>query len=205
MVELVEGGAPSSWVGTKLEGALKKVAHSLMEESTPFLRRKRVKTDDAWVELVLVEALPMHRAATRPSDLVMRTLDIFVSQAKSNAIDLTVEQEEGIPATLHIDGEKIAWALSTLVANALRYARQHVRINVRLDEESKELVINVSDDGPGIPDAKVRWLFDRDPESGQSTGLALPMVRDVMSAHRGNVSVQSLPGQGTRFTLRLPT
>jgi signal transduction histidine kinase len=210
VVESVEG-APDSWLNHKLASyaeapaAVRRAATALMRASTPYLRRRRVKTDAASVELVLVEALPIRRSATRPHDLVMRTLDIFMSQAKSGAIDLTVEQEEGVPSALSIDGEKVAWALATLIANALRYARQHVRIHVRLDDETKELLINVSDDGPGIPEQKLRWLFERDPESGQSTGLALPMVRDVMVAHRGTVSVQSLAGQGTRFTLRLPT
>jgi signal transduction histidine kinase len=205
-VESVEG-APEEWRGKKIAdveapNVIKRAVNELLEETEPYVRRRKVKTDEALVELLLVEAVPLRRTPSAASDLVMRTLDLFATQAKTSKIDLTVESEPGVPPTLRIDGEKIAWALATLIANALRYAREHVR--VRLSAESNEVVINVSDDGPGIPEEKLKWLFERDPASGQSVGLALPMVRDVMAAHRGSVHVQSLPGRGTRFTLRLP-
>jgi len=214
VVESAEGGAPVTWLGHRLADApgtaavIRQAATELVvAPPTSNVRRRRVRCVDGGkridVDLVLVEALPLRRAHTRVHELVMRTLDLFASQAKSNNIDLTIDQSPDVPAAVVLDSEKIAWALSTLVANGLRYARTHVQVHVRWDDSASALVIEVADDGPGMPDHRTRWLFERNP-SGQSAGLALLMVRDVMVAHRGSVAVQSQVGRGTTFTLRLP-
>lgn len=162
------------------------------------------------VELILVEALPLRRAHTRIDELIMRTLEAFVSQAQSSEVDLHIERADDVPVVLVVDGEKIAWALATLVGNALRFAQQresgkgHVAVGVHWDERKSELVIVVKDNGPGMPEHRARWLFDRDPASGKSAGLALLMVRDVMAAHRGSVTAESAVGHGSTFTMRIP-
>ena len=219
VIDAVDGGAPASWVGRRADelveapSAMRHAAAALLSVPTSSnVRRIKVKAEaDAdklgapvEIEVLLVEALPLRRAPTPISALTMRTLDFFASQAEACKVDLTVEQVDGVPLTVVLDGEKIAWALSTLVANALRYARKHVGVRVSWDEKASELVIDVSDDGPGIPEENRRWLFERHPTSGHTAGLALPMVRDVMAAHRGSVTVQNLPGGGAEFSLRVP-
>jgi signal transduction histidine kinase len=214
VVDSVEGGAPPEWVGRPLAeakgtpGVVRRAAATLMgAPPTSNVRRKKVRcldgTTEIDVEVLLVEALPLRRAPTPVHQLVMRTLDLFASQAKSSRIELKIDQDRQVPAMVVIDAEKIAWALSTLVVNALRYTRTHVRVHVGWDDARDELVIEVADDGPGIPEGKIPWLFERDPVSGQAAGLALPMVRDVMAAHRGSVAVQN-HAVGTAFTLRVP-
>jgi two-component system sensor histidine kinase SenX3 len=217
VIDAVDGGAPASWVGKKTAElveappAMRQAAAELLAvPTTSNVRRSKVRTDDVGgaleIEVLLVEALPLRRAPTPLSALTMRTLDFFASQAEACKVDLTVEQVEGVPMTVVLDGEKIAWALSTLIANALRYARKHVGVRVSWDAGAAELVIDVSDDGPGIPEENRRWLFERHPSSGHTAGLALPMVRDVMAAHRGSVTVRNLPPPrgGAVFSLRLP-
>ena len=215
VVDSVEGGAPITWVGhplvdaPELSDVLRDAAIELMSgPPTSNVRRREVRCVHAGrpveVEALLVEALPLRRAHTRVRELVMRTLDFFATQAKSSNIDLTVDLAENVPVAFVLDGEKIAWALSTLVSNALRHARAHVRVHARWDETRADLILEVADDGPGIAEHQRRWLFERNPATGQSAGLALFMVRDVMSAHRGSVTVQSAPGDGTTFTLKVP-
>jgi signal transduction histidine kinase len=215
VVDSVEGGAPVTWLGHALvdmpgtPAVLRNAAADLVDAPpTSNVRRRKVRWMDGDkelnVEVLLVEALPLRRAHTRIHELVMRTLDVFASQAKSNKIDLTIDQAADVPTTVVLDGEKIAWALSTLVGNALRYARSHVGVHVRWDEATSELVVDVTDDGPGMPEHQTRWLFERNPASGKSAGLALLMVRDVLAAHRGSVSVRSHIGDGTTFTMRIP-
>jgi len=215
VVEAVEGGAPVTWLGRTLEdapgtsGSLRRAAAELVRAPpNESVRRRTVRCEDGEgvidVELLLVEALLLRRAHTHIHELVMRTLDIFLSQAKSSSIDLTIDQGKNVPPTALLDGEKVAWALATLVANALRYARTHIGVHVRWDDDASELLFEVSDDGPGMPEHRRRWLFERDPTSGHAAGLALLMVGDVMAAHRGSVSVRSLVGHGTTFTLKLP-
>jgi signal transduction histidine kinase len=216
VVDSVEGGAPTAWVGKTLAeaegtpGVLRRIASQLIHaRSSSNVRRDKVQVvdegRDVEVEVLLVEALPLRRRPAQVSLLVMRTLDLFASQAQSNKIDLTVEQAKNVPPNVIIDAEKIAWALSTLVVNALRYTKTHVGVRVAWDDDEYSLVIEVSDDGPGIPKDKMAWLFERDPKSGLSAGLALPMVRDVLAAHRGTVTVRNHVGRpGSVFTLTIP-
>ena len=215
VVESVEGGAPATFIGHSLvdapgvPDAVRQAAADLVHAApTSNVRRRKVRClhgdESVDVEVLVVEALPLRRAHTRLHELVMRTLDVFASQAKANGIDLTIDQAADVPAAFVLDGEKIAWALSTLVGNAVRYAQKHVGVHVRWDAETHELVVDVVDDGRGIPEHRARWLFERNPASGESAGLALLMVRDVMSAHRGSVAVQSHHARGTTFTMRIP-
>jgi sensor histidine kinase regulating citrate/malate metabolism len=109
-------------------------------------------------------------------------------------------------------GEKITWAVATLIGNALRhFQREHepntkprISIVVDYEFETSELLIRVVDNGPGIPSDRKRWLFEQNPQTGQATGLALVMVKDVVLAHNGSVEVESRAGVGTAITLRLP-
>jgi len=223
IVDSVSGGAPLTWLGHALStapgvpGEIRDAAGRLVSDvsESSYLRRQVVNLvigtgHGVRVDLVVVEALPLRRAFTRIADLLMRTLDAFVSQAASSDVDLRIEQGEGVPAALFIDGEKISWAVATLVGNALRFVQHrgdkkgHVGVKVAWNEQREELVIAVKDNGPGLPPNRAKWLFDRDPATGASSGVALLMVRDVVSAHRGSVEVQSAPGQGSTFTLRLP-
>ena len=215
VVESVEGGAPATWLGHTLvevagtPGIVRDAAVELVQAPpTSNVRHRKVRCANGNttvdLEIVLVEALPLRRAHTRLHELVMRTLDLFASQAIANDIDLSIDLAEGVPAPMVLDGEKIAWALSTLVVNALRYTRTHVGVHVHWEDATRELVIDVTDDGAGMAAHRTRWLFERNPASGQSAGLALLMVRDVLAAHRGTVAVRSRVGLGTTFSLRIP-
>lgn len=215
VVDAVEGGASVAWLGHKLEDApdapdsLRRAAADMLRVA-PSTRVRRRKVSCARggyaidVEVLLIEALPLRRALTSVQDLVIRTLDIFQSQAKSNEIELSFHLDEVAPRALVVDREKVAWALSTLIANALRYACEHVDVRVGSNDAGSELVIDVSDDGPGISEQEARWLFDHNPATGKSAGLALLMVRDVVAAHRGSVSVKSSVGRGATFSMRIP-
>ncbi len=215
VVDAVEGGAPVTWLERSLVEvpsaceALRRAAAELMRAApTSIVRRRKVRCvqgeREVQVELLLVEALPVRRVLTSVHELVMRTLDLFASQAKSNDIELSFEIDELAPPSMFVDSEKIAWATSMLVANALRYARKIVDVHVTWESASDDLVIEVRDDGAGISEAQARRLFDRDPVTGKAAGLALLMVKDIMASHRGSVAVTSKPGFGATFAMRIP-
>ena len=221
VIESVDGGAPVSWVTRnvaeipELAGDTAEAFAALQQRAPTLVRRSVVSLmhegQTVALELLMVEALPLRRAHTRITELIMRSLDAFMAQAKSSDVDLSIEQASGIPPVIFIDGEKISWALATLVGNALRYIRMgtqkkdaHVRVQLSWNEPEHELVIAVKDNGPGMPEHRSRWLFECDPADGQPAGLALLMVRDVLVAHRGTIEVKSTIGEGTTFTLRIP-
>jgi signal transduction histidine kinase len=224
IVEAVLGGAPPSWVGQPVDRAfanqraLLNELPKLISESvadTPVHRARAeitVAGKPVTVELLLLEAVPIRRTSTPLEPLVLRTLDVFASQAKSADVELSVRFAEGLPALAFVDAEKLAWAIATLVGGALRHVRvgpldaraARVSVEASWDGSTDDILIRVSDNGPGIPEERVHWLFEANPETGRTAGLALVMVRDVIVAHRGSIDVVTDREKGTTFTLRLP-
>lgn len=152
--------------------------------------------------------------ATDVAALLRSSLTPLIEQAKEQQIELRVETLGDVPQ-LPVDPEKLAWGVATVVGNALRYVRRgttvraggSVLVHVEHDEAKKEIAIAVQDDGPGIPADKLPFLFERRSGAPHVEGLALSLVRDIVSAHGGRIEVESRTGadeHGTSITLRLP-
>lgn len=217
VVDMVDG-APSTWVGHALHEvpgapvAMVDAAAALraLPPSPSGLRIRHVQWEAGHVELVLLEALPLRRTMVNVHELLLRTLDVFLTQARTSDVDIQLETGKDLPAVMFVDGEKVAWALATLVGNALRAfgerpERKHAaHITLLAGYHDRVLSLTVRDTGRGMAEAQSRWLFEQDPSTGRSAGLALSMVRDVMVAHRGSITVQSELGLGTSITLHVP-
>jgi signal transduction histidine kinase len=156
-------------------------------------------------------AIPLHRVAVDVADLLSGAIGALREQAEFEGIDIIIAGPHLPPVAL--DPDKIAWAVTTLVGNALRYVRKATRrsaggtIRIRMDVTNGALVVAIEDDGPGIPSEKVARLFERRTESRHAAGLSLLMVRDVVVAHGGDVEVKSCcqpMDAGTCVTLRIP-
>jgi K+-sensing histidine kinase KdpD len=140
--------------------------------------------------------------------VVPRVLKIFALQARDKGITF----ESALPAegvTIAGDETKLTWALSNLVANALRYTPNGGRIRVDATAEPAAVLVSVSDTGPGIPPDQRERVFERFAQSadgGESgaAGLGLAIVRDIVQAHGGRIQLESEVGRGSRFVLELP-
>ena len=113
------------------------------------------------------------------------------------------------PARVHGDAGQLARALRNLVDNAVRHASSKVGIGVMLVGE--HAVIEVTDDGPGIPAADRERVFDRFVRLDESrdrgaggTGLGLAIVREIVATHGGTITISDAPGGGALFRLELP-
>jgi signal transduction histidine kinase len=157
-------------------------------------------------------SIPLRRTSTDLARLLKGTIETLADQARALDVSLAIDAAPELPQ-VSVDGEKIAWAVATLVGNALRYVRRGTRrlpggsIGVRLFAENGSIVISVEDDGPGIPEEKVAKLFRRGEGVTHGTGLALMLIEDVVTAHGGTVDVKSERdgfASGTTVTLRLP-
>ena len=161
----------------------------------------------------VLDAIPLRRTATDVRALLGRSLEMLRSQAEAFDIGLQVRVEDNVPARLSLDRSKIAWAITALVGNALRYVRHgsmtmpggSVVVHASYDPVERHVAIAVQDDGPGIaPDRLPSLLDDTTGAGGAALGLA--MVRDVVVAHGGTLRLESDTtgfGHGTtvRFTL----
>jgi signal transduction histidine kinase len=112
-----------------------------------------------------------------------------------------------VPVRVTGDAAQLRRVAENLVANAARHARQ--RIVVALRAEGGEAVLEVVDDGPGVPPGARDHIFDRftrldEARSESGWGLGLAIVAGVVRRHGGTVTVADAPGGGARFTVRLP-
>ena len=146
--------------------------------------------------------------------LLTASLAPLVAHAGEEGIELRVATAGEIP-NVAVDREKLAWCIATLVGNALRYvdrASSHtpggsVLVHVEHPKGAPHVAIAVQDDGPGIPEEKLPYLFERREGALHAAGLGLLLVREIVSAHGGKIFVESRTGveeHGTSITLCIP-
>jgi two-component system, OmpR family, sensor kinase len=109
-------------------------------------------------------------------------------------------------AVVVADRHRIETALDSLVENAVRYTEEGGRIEVAAHPDQESVVIEVRDNGPGIPDEELAYIFEsfRSGPSRGGTGMGLAIVKTIVEAHGGTVSAENVPGGGASFRLRLP-
>jgi signal transduction histidine kinase len=164
--------------------------------------------------VTVVDAVPIRRAPTDLRALLTSSLAAMRAQARAADVTLDVSVDDRVPPLVRIDAEKIAWAVSVLAGNALRYVRHGTQsmpggsIAVRAGYQAirPSIVIEVQDDGPGIPEGKRRALFDA--AAGEPrTALGLLIVRDFVIAHAGHIDLRSRSDAadcGTLVRITLP-
>ena len=123
-------------------------------------------------------------------------------------ITVCVELEENI--TELIDEEKINQAFGNLLNNAIKYSDENKNINIRLFKESGNTVLEIEDEGIGIPEDEQSRIFEKfyrvgqkETESISGTGLGLTVVKEIVEAHQGKIIVDSKPGKGSKFSVIL--
>lgn len=120
----------------------------------------------------------------------------------------TITLEAAGDPALDADPDRLAQVVSNLVANALHHAGEEARVTVRVEGRAQEVVLEVIDDGRGIPPEALEEIFhpfrSGREASGGHLGLGLFIVREIARAHGGDVVVRSRPGHGTTFTVSLP-
>jgi two-component system OmpR family sensor kinase len=112
------------------------------------------------------------------------------------------------------DDARLRQVVGNLVSNALTHTPPATRVTVRLSEDPTDpgmVVLAVSDEGPGLPPADAQRVFERfyraDPSRTRAaggTGLGLSIVASLVAAHGGRVELDTAPGQGATFAVRLP-
>lgn len=145
---------------------------------------------------------PVERAA--PIDVGTLVGDLVTPIADANPErHFAVTTQPGILAA--IDPTELGYVVTNLADNAVKYGRGDIAVNVR--SEDSTAVIEVADQGPGIPSTDVTRVFDRFYRGAQrdvsGSGLGLAIVKRAVERAQGTVTVTSSPG-GSRFTVQLP-
>ncbi len=161
----VAGGAPPDWVGTQL-GERSDVPEEIRRSVNQLLvalhgsvasmsvSRAAGPSNQA-IELIAIEAVPLRRAAVDVRALLESVVRLMQPQASAIDVEVTLTADADLPRSISLDPDKIAWAVTTLVGNAMRYVRRGSRLmpgglvslGAVYDPAAAEITIVVQDDG----------------------------------------------------------
>ncbi|WP_059106029.1 ATP-binding protein [Shouchella shacheensis] len=185
----------------------KEVAKIIYDESLRMGRLVNELLDIARMEAGFIE---LYQEELNLSDFASRIVRKFATYAKDYgvAVDLSGEKIEG---TVVFDPDRIEQVLTNLMSNAIRHTEEggQVTLDVRISEQS--LIFSVIDTGTGIPEEDLPYVFERFYKADKArtrsrggTGLGLAIAKNIVDAHKGELSVHSKIGEGTTFTFTLP-
>jgi PAS domain S-box-containing protein len=180
--------------------------------------RHEVQRIDATVRALLDRARPRSITPTRTSltEVTQRAVDLaraqVIGKPEFDRSRIQFEPPAG-DIVLTVDALQIEDAVLNLVINAIEAIENdgHVFVSIRIaentsDEElADEAVIEITDNGRGIDEEDLKKIFNPFfTKTKDGTGLGLPAVRRIARLHGGRVEVESVPGEGSTFTLHLP-
>ncbi|MCU1378083.1 MAG: hypothetical protein JWN29_1066 [Acidimicrobiales bacterium] len=204
-------------------GALGLLAETIAAEDDPAVTRRlaeRMTGEAIRVGRIIDDLLALSRieAEEQPlrepvavRDLVDEAVERIRSLADANHITI-VTDDVGRRHTLRGDRRQLVSALANLLENACKYSDEGSSVRVASTADGTAIEIAVRDDGIGIPTTDLERVFERfyrvdrarSRDTG-GTGLGLAIVRHVAGNHQGDVRVESSEGEGSTFTLRLPS
>ena len=145
------------------------------------------------------------------TDFVKNAIEAFRPLMKKKSMDFNLScTPENIYG--YFDPDKLDKILYNLLSNASKYNREGnlIRVTVSSDESAKEIAISVRDNGEGLTEEEVKNLFTRFYEGDYrrynttGTGIGLSLTRDLVTLHKGEITVNSKKGEGTEFVVVFP-
>jgi DNA-binding response OmpR family regulator/two-component sensor histidine kinase len=151
------------------------------------------------------------------SEYIRSIILSFLSLAESKKINYKYDIPD-IPGKVYFDQDKLEKVLTNLISNAFKFTPIGGEIDVKVlclspdDQDLPEFIeISVRDSGIGIPADQISKIFDRfyqvsgsDTREHEGTGIGLSLVRELIDIYRGTINVESEPGKGSLFKVRLP-
>jgi two-component system, OmpR family, sensor histidine kinase BaeS len=201
---------------TVLKGELEYLQDGLSQPTPQTLHRlaeevdllSRLVADLRLVSLADTDGLRLERCNLNLTELTREVMTAFERQAQTVGKRLRFEAE---PVRLELDPERIRQVLYNLLDNALRHTPEGGTVRCAIRKTEQQILLEVSDEGPGIPPADLERVFERlyrtdaarNREAGGS-GLGLAIVRTLVEAHGGKVRATNRPEGGAVFTVSLP-
>ena len=149
----------------------------------------------------------LHRQPIDIVSFLAGVVDLYQYVAEEKGVTVSVSCFSDL--TMMADMDRMRQVVCNLLDNSLKHTPAGGRIELTCDRQAENVVIRVRDTGTGIPPHDLPRIFDRlyrgdHSRSQRGLGLGLSLVKAVIHAHAGSLEVESAPGQGSIFTLRLP-
>jgi NtrC-family two-component system sensor histidine kinase KinB len=204
--------------------SLRMSIHLLLEERVGHLNEKQsellitARADSERLVGILNDLLDINRIesgrsrfafqAVAPGALVRESMEPFIVDAKDKGIAMLNDISNELPEVV-ADSEKIHLVFANLITNALRFTSPGGSIAVRAVAGKDHVAFLVEDSGQGIPNEELPHLFEqfyRGPgqDDNSGVGLGLSIVKEIVRAHGGDISVESQIGKGSVFGFTLP-
>jgi len=144
------------------------------------------------------------------AEVIESVLSSYRYQIKNSGFDVQTNMPASLPPVF-IDRDAMAQAISNLVDNAIKYSGKVKQLSITTETRGSDLSIEIADHGIGIPRAEQARVFEKFYRVGnglvhdvKGSGLGLSLVKHIIEAHHGTISLESDAGKGTRFTILLP-
>lgn len=144
------------------------------------------------------------------AEVIEKVLSSYRYQIDNSGFDIQTNIQRDLPPVL-IDRDAMAQAISNLVDNAIKYSGEVKQLSIKTETRGSDLSIEIADRGIGIPRAEQAKVFEKFYRVGnglvhdvKGSGLGLSLVKHIIEAHHGTISVESDVGKGSRFTILLP-
>jgi signal transduction histidine kinase len=124
--------------------------------------------------------------------------------------ELQVQHDAQLPPSLYADATRLQQVLVNLLSNASKYSPMEAQLGLALQRQGDDLLVQVHDQGPGLPADQRDQVFQRfvrlsnQDGTQPGVGLGLSVVRTVVEEHGGRVGVESSPGSGAVFWFTIP-
>lgn len=208
---------------TLILGPLREMAQNRFKGDVQASQRTMIRNAERLLQLVN-QLLELARLESGHARLDIRPLDLagflrplvhsFESWAMRKQIYFQVQLPEG-PLPVQADADKLEKIVANLLSNALKFTPKQGRVNVRLETQSLnaqqlEVLLEVQDTGPGIPEDQLPHIFDRfysppgEDREITGSGIGLALTRELVELHGGRILVESEAGRGSTFRVRLP-
>lgn len=162
------------------------------------------------LDLSKLEARRHHQLQpTRLTDVVENVIYVLAPEAEKKKIELTIDLPLNLPRVMGVE-EQLDQVLINLMDNGIKYTPAGGEVILSAEADEHWVTIKVADNGCGIPDEDLERIFERfyrvdKARSRQAggTGLGLSIVKHIVKAHGGDIEVQSEPGVGSTFIVKL--
>ncbi len=156
-----------------------------------------------------IESTPVNRLTVNPRSVAEEAISALYNRAEEKEVTILLQAAPHLPRVL-ADSDRLQQVLINLLDNAIKYSLPGSSVLVELSPNADRVRFSVSDRGPGIPAEEQPHLFepffrgDREKAGSISgTGLGLTIVKSILDKHGAEISVESRPGEGTRFSFEL--
>lgn len=161
-------------------------------------RLERAESADPMLDKASVDILALTRSLC----------DNFEAELANKNLQLTIV---GAASIITVDKDAMSRVITNLVSNAVKYSPNGSHIGISVQDSAHDSVFIVEDDGPGIPESELPYIFERfyraDKSRNRGTGgagIGLAIVKSIVVAHGGSVTAENRPEQGSRFIVTLP-